>query len=136
MALRLVNCSERKQPDTTSTTMITTCGVCSVNSPKPASIAEASSAFTHSTRRKPKRLSTLAAMVFMNIAPIADANVSSPDCSAVSPKPSCSISGSRKGVAPMPMRNSAPPSTPARKVWWRNRLRSISGCGCTRACHT
>ena len=47
-----------------------------------------------------------AAVVFMVIAPAALAKVSSPEAKGVRPKPSCSISGSRKGSAPMPMRKS------------------------------
>ncbi len=50
----------------------------------------------------------------MNIAPIADTNVSKPDCTGLRPKPSCSISGNRNGIAPTPIRNSEPPATPAR----------------------
>ena len=52
----------------------------------------------------------------MKIAPIDETNVSRPDCTGLKPNPSCSISGSRNGDAPMPMRNSEPPTTPARNV--------------------
>ena len=62
----------------------------------------------------PALASTRAANVFMKIAPMADVNVSMPDCTGLRPKPSCSISGNRNGVAPMPTRNSEPPSTPTR----------------------
>ena len=54
------------------------------------------------------------ATTFITIAPAVEVKVTRPDSSGSSPKPSCSISGSRNGVAPMPMRNSEPPSTPAR----------------------
>ncbi len=43
----------------------------------------------------------------MNIAPSAVAQVSRPDCNGFRPKPSCSSSGIRNGVAPTPMRKSA-----------------------------
>ncbi len=50
----------------------------------------------------------------MKMAPIAETNVRRPDSTGLKPKPSWSISGKRNGVAPMPMRNSEPPTTPAR----------------------
>ena len=50
-----------------------------------------------------------AAVIFIVIAPAALAKVNSPDDSASSPNPTCSISGSRNGSAPSPMRNKKPP---------------------------
>ena len=100
--------------------MITSSGVVGRNRPNAQSSADASSAFQISTRRKPSRFNVRAASVFMKIAPIAETNVRRPDCTGLKPKPSCSISGSRNGVAPMPMRNSEPPTTPARYVANRN----------------
>ncbi len=49
------------------------------------------------------------AEVFISIAPAALAKVNSPECSALSPNPTCSIKGSRNGRAPSPMRNRKPP---------------------------
>ena len=43
------------------------------------------------------------------IAPTALAKVISPEDSASSPNPTCSISGIRNGNAPIPMRNRKPP---------------------------
>ena len=48
-------------------------------------------------------------------APTAATKVTSPDWNGFRPKPSCSISGSRNGMAPMPMRKFEPPMMPARK---------------------
>ena len=45
-------------------------------------------------------------MVFMNSAPTAAMKVSEPEASGLRPKPTCSISGRRNGMAPMPMRKS------------------------------
>ena len=50
-----------------------------------------------------------AAVIFIVIAPAALAKVSSPEDNGSSPKPTCSISGSRNGSAPSPMRNRKPP---------------------------
>ncbi len=55
-------------------------------------------ALVTSTRLKPKRRRIGAAVVFMAMAPTALAKVSSPDCIGFRPKPSCNISGSRKGM--------------------------------------
>jgi hypothetical protein len=49
------------------------------------------------------------AVTFIVIAPAALAKVNSPEDNALSPKPTCSISGSRNGSAPSPMRNRNPP---------------------------
>ena len=46
------------------------------------------------------------ANVFVNKAPTAAMKVIEPDASGDRPKPTCSISGRRNGMAPMPMRNS------------------------------
>ena len=61
-------------------------------------------ALVTSTRLKPKRRMIGAAVVFMAMAPTALAKVSSPDWSAVRPKPSWKNSGRRNGMAPTPMR--------------------------------
>ena len=65
--------------------------------------AEALSAFVRRHLRKPNGCRLEVARVFMNSDAAADEHVSSTDCSAVIPNPSCSISGSRKGVAPTPV---------------------------------
>ena len=57
----------------------------------------------------------------------AAAKVSWPEPNALSPKPACSISGSRNGMAPIPTRNRKPPVTEARKVGMRIRPRSSTG---------
>ena len=56
------------------------------------------------------------AVNFIKSAPAAVAKVSEPDSNGVRPKPICNRSGSRKGIAPMPMRKMSPPTTPAKKV--------------------
>ena len=45
-----------------------------------------------------------------------------------------SISGSRKGIAPTPMRKNDPPVTEERNSLWRNRLGSSRGYFVLRAC--
>ena len=89
-------------------------GVVGRNSPNAHRIADASSAFHSSTRRKLNAFKMRAASVFMKIAPIAETNVRRPDCTGLKPKPTCNINGNRNGVAPTPMRNTEPPTTPAR----------------------
>jgi len=84
--------------------------------------------------RKPKRRSTVATAIFMPMAPSADENVIMPDWNGLMPKPTCSISGSRNGSAPMPSRNRKPPSTLARNVGSRNKVRSSAGLGVCLAC--
>jgi hypothetical protein len=122
-----VNCSERKQPPTSSTERMIACGVVGVNSPEAARKAAPITALTVRTRRKPKRARMVLASVFMISAPAAETKVIRPDCSASSPNPSCSINGSRKGIAPMPVRKTEPPITPVRKVGIRNSDRLSTG---------
>ncbi len=129
-----VNCSERRQPEASSTRKITRCGVAAVNRPYAPTAAEATRALTVSTLRNPNRLRMIVVSVFMNIAPTAVAQVSSPDCRGFIPKPSCSRSGSRNGVAPTPMRNRLPARTPVWKVGSFRSDRSITGCAVRRAC--
>ena len=50
-------------------------------------------------------------MNFMQSAPAAEAKVSEPDSKGVSPKPTCSIIGKTKGIAPTPARKKKPPIT-------------------------
>ncbi len=78
--------------------------------------APRSTPLTISTRRKPKRLRIARGRDFIAIAPAAATKVSDARFEGVRPKPICSSSGSRKGIAPMPMRNRKPPTTPAKKV--------------------
>ncbi|MDT4872818.1 hypothetical protein FQZ97_1080250 [compost metagenome] len=73
-------------------------------------------------------------MNLLAIAPKAEMNVTAPDWNGLSPKPSCSISGSRKGEAPMPMRNIEPAMMVDRKIRCRNRRGSSSGNCARRAC--
>ena len=132
----LVNCSERRQPLASSTHTISQYGVSTRNSPNRHIASAAASPFHTSSGRKPNWRMMRGASVFITIAPAVEVKVISPDCSGLRPKPSCSISGSRNGVAPMPMRNSEPPSTPARKVGTANRSSRNNGSGCRRACRT
>ena len=67
------------------------------------------------TLRKPKVRKTHWAMNFEASAPTAVMKVDVPDWKGVRPKPSWSISGSRNGMAPMPMRNNEPPMMAVRK---------------------
>ena len=66
----------------------------------------------------------------MPIAPTALAKVIMPLCAALRPNPSCSIIGSRNGMAPMPMRNSDPANTETAKVFNRISEKSSSGLSC------
>ena len=109
--------------------MMTRCGVSGVNSTFAAMKAEESRLLTTRIRRKPKWRMMGAAVVFMTRAPADEAKVSSPDASGDKPKVSCNISGSRKGMAPMPTRNSEAPSTPARNVVSRSSVRSMTALG-------
>src|SRR6266571_1411050 len=104
------------------------------NRPKTPMAADPTSAFSVGTLRNPNRLRMTVVSVFMNIAPTAVAQVSSPDCRGFIPKPSCSRSGSRNGVAPTPMRNRLPARTPVWKVGSFRSDRSITGCAVRRAC--
>jgi len=55
------------------------------------------------------------------------ANVTMPLWNALSPKPICSISGNRNGIAPVPNLENAPRTTVVRNSLRRNSLRSSSG---------
>ena len=66
--------------------------------------------------RKPVRSRMRLARVFMNSAPTAAMKVMEPEAKGPRPNPTCSIKGSRNGIAPMPMRKSKPPSTLTRKA--------------------
>ena len=104
MVLRLVNSSERKNPPITSTPTIQANGTPGVKVAQAATSAELISAFTASARRNPKRRRTIGMIVFMPMAPTTFDSVIRPDWNAVMLKPSCSSSGSRNGMAPMPER--------------------------------
>ncbi len=86
--------------------------------------------------RKPKRRMSREAVNFIAIAPAAAAKVSEPDSNGDRPKPICSSSGIRNGIAPMPSRNTKPPTTPAKKVGSFNRSRSRIASGVRRAWRT
>jgi hypothetical protein len=55
------------------------------------------------------------AVNFIISAPAAAAKVIEPEANGLRPKPICSRSGSRNGVAPTPMRKMSPPTTPGEK---------------------
>ena len=57
-----------------------------------------------------------------------------PLCTAESPKPTWNISGSKNGMAPMPVRNSIIADSATPKHGRRISDRSSSGAGCRRAC--
>ena len=84
--------------------------------------------------RKPKRRMACVITTRVPRAPTAVATVRVPDARGDRPKPSCNISGSRNGTAPMPMRSGRPPITDKRKVRWRRMARSIRGCSRRRTC--
>ena len=100
----LVNSSERKKPPITSTPTIQANGTPGVKVAQRPTSAALTSAFTVSARLKPKRRRMIGITVFMPMAPTTLESVISPDWNAVRPKPSCSSSGSRNGIAPMPQR--------------------------------
>ncbi len=112
------------------------CGVPIVNRATAAMKQLLITAFDTSTRLKPNWRMMGAAVAFMAMAPTALAKVSIPDWSGFMPKPSCRKSGSRKGVAPTPMRKRKPPTTLAKNVSTLSRLRSSSGAGAVRAWRT
>ena len=76
------------------------------------------------------------AKAFIDIDPSAVATTMPPLCAAVSPKSSCSISGSRKGCAPWVMRVSEPAMTDVPKEGSRISDRSMIGSGVRRAWRT
>ncbi|MNS64639.1 hypothetical protein D3C72_977740 [compost metagenome] len=82
-----------------------------------------------SVDRKPVAAKTRLAMNFVVIAPIAPAKVIMPDWNGFNPKPICSISGIRKGMAPVEMRKTVPPTEAARKVAFWNMRKSRMGAG-------
>ena len=57
-----------------------------------------------SAMRKPNRRSTNGMIIFIPSAPTTFATVIMPASNAVMLKPSCKVSGSRNGMAPMPPR--------------------------------
>ena len=63
----------------------------------------------------------------MPMAPTAEAKVTRPEWNGDRPKPTCISSGSRNGSAPMPSRNRKPPTTLARSVGSRSRVKSSTG---------
>ena len=86
MAERLVNCSERRKPPASSTTVMTKCGVAGVNSALASSTVDASTPLTISSRRKPNRCRMPRARGFTASAPSAPAKVIRPELSASNPK--------------------------------------------------
>ena len=84
--------------------------------------------------RKPKRRRIGGAAVFISSAPTAEMQVMVPATNADSPKATCSSMARRKGLAPIPTRMNAPPSTEAEKVAWRKIDRSTAACGVRLAC--
>ena len=70
------------------------------------------------------------------IAPMALTKVTMPEPKALRPKPICIISGSRKGVAPTPIRTRKPEAIAARNAGVENSRRSSTGSGRASACRT
>src|SRR5581483_8571601 len=105
----------RKKPPNSSTATITTAGVEGVSKPQARRLEAVMKPFQTSTERKPKRRITFTAVIFMTSEAAAVVKVKRPETKALMPKVSCSMMGSRKGVA-IDMRNSRPPQKLARKV--------------------
>ena len=128
-----VNCSERKKPPTSSTAIITAERRRAAEDraggdrePPRSGVGDQDAAEAEAARIR-------GAKIFMTIAPTPPANVISPDWNGDQPKPSCSISGSRNGMAPTPIRNTKPPTTLARNVGIRSSAKSSTGAGVRRA---
>ena len=66
-------------------------------------------------------------------APSEPARTINPLCTALCPKPICSMSGSKNGMAPMPTRNKEPLTTDTAKVGRRMRPKSRTGSATRRA---
>ncbi len=107
--------------------MISQWGVSGVKNPLAATKPAPMNALTIRSLRKPVRSRMRLAMVFMNSAPTAAMKVSDPEASGLKPKPTCSISGRRNGIAPMPTRKRKPPTTLMRKVGIFRRPRCRTG---------
>ena len=102
--LMLVNSSERKKPPTINTATIQAKETPGVKVAHVATSMALTSALTMRTRRNPYRRRMIGITVFMPMAPTTFDSVIRPDSNAVRLKPSCSSSGSRNGIAPMPER--------------------------------
>ncbi len=113
--------------------MISQAGVPGPMKLKPASRAAAPSALHISSLPKPNRLSICDIIQRENRAPMLTMKVSEPEAIGLMPKPSCSISGSRKGTPLMAIRQSPPASVPTAKERRRNKVRSITGAATVRA---
>ncbi|OWK25435.1 hypothetical protein AJ87_10370 [Rhizobium yanglingense] len=124
-----VNMNEREKPPMSNTVMMTRCGVAGVKKPVVIVTIVVTAAAERSVVRKPVAAKTRRAMNLVVIAPIAPEKVIRPDWNGVRPKPSCSISGVRKGMAPTQMRNRLPPVVAVRKVGLRKRFRFRIGAG-------
>ena len=112
MAFSAVNWSERKKPPLSRVSSNSQCGVDGVKRAQTARNAPEIRQLTTSVRRNPNQRSAVGAVNFISSAPAAVANVSEPNSNGVRPKPICNRSGSRNGIAPMPMRKMSPPTTP------------------------
>ena len=104
MVLRLVNSSEQKKPPQVRTAATHTNDTPGMKVAQVATSAVLMSALTVESRRKPILRRTMGMMVFMPMAPTTLQIVMRPDWNAVMWNPSCSRSGSRNGIAPMPER--------------------------------
>jgi hypothetical protein len=107
------------------------CGVAAVNSADAASMRAADPRRSGQQHRlKPQRRRMGAAVSFIVTAPTAALKVSRAGLEGDSPKPTCSISGSRKGRAPTDRRNRLPPMIEMRGRWrCAAGVRSMMGCG-------
>ncbi len=102
-------------------------GVAGVKAAGSVTKTAATKALTTSTVRNPNCRRMGRAANFRTMAPIAEANVIRPDWNGDMPKPTCSISGRRNGVAPTPMRNRKLPRRLAPMVGIRSSDRSTIG---------
>ena len=136
MALSAVKTSERKKPPVSRTSSRSQCGVDGVNSAEAPRNAPEMRPMTISVWRKPNQRSAVVAVNFIISAPAAAAKVIEPEANGLRPKPICSRSGSRNGMAPTPMRKMNPPTTPAKKVGIESSLRSRIASSFLPACRT
>src|ERR1700675_1061460 len=127
IVLRLVNCIDRNKPPGDSTATRVAFGVGGVNRAQANIVTAASRPFAISTVRNPKRRSTGVVAGFIRRLPAKTAKTSRPEVKAFMPKPVWNMSGSRKGVAPIAMRNREPPQIVTAKVGTRSEERLMSG---------
>src|SRR5947209_17083527 len=111
-----MNCSDCTNPPNIRIPKISGTGQDGRNAAETASTQVDSAPTQTSVLRKPIRRSSGGAIERIASDPTELAKVMLPLCAADIPNPSCSIIGSRNGVAPTAMRDSVPLSTETRNV--------------------